>query len=300
VDVAVDPMATTTNSHRRGSGRADAAGSTVAGSATAAAVEKPSQAQPGSGVGRRLTLTPAEFCFLTLVLRHTRRPCLMAWSLELMAGALDGRLADTVNLSSPPPPALTGNECSGSSCGSGGRGGSGVAGANVDTGRALCTRFWEETDQAIKAATAEAYIARALTTDKPTLLNDPTAIVTGIEVGASGGGDCGGDGGDSGGGRGGNGSVIGSGSGGGGGGVRVASRPRPPMGEDDSSQSIPLQTHVLDTRCLKIAGGKQGGSRHTVTRQCSCFPQPCRPTCHDGRAWQPRQGALVNFRRVTF
>ena len=124
-------------------------------------------------------MTAAEFSFLTLVLRHTRRPDLMQQSLELLRNALNGRLSNIV--------ALTAANSSGAGAGAGAdvraKGGSASAGAadegsdhdgdneETDKGRWLLGRFVEETEDSIMGVAAEAYIERALSTDRPTLLN---------------------------------------------------------------------------------------------------------------------------------
>ena len=131
-------------------------------------------------------MTAAEFCFFTLVLRHTRRPDLMQQSLELLQNALNGNLSKVVSLNTGTGGEF-GNEGGGEGGGGGGEGGEGEAsgvkagpsddGSNEtideaeDPGRWLVGRFVEETEDSIMGVAADAYIERALSTDRPTLLN---------------------------------------------------------------------------------------------------------------------------------
>ena len=103
-----------------------------------AVVVAPGSAPAGASVP--LDITPAEFCFFTLVLRHSRDPARMRRSLALLQAASAAEFTG-----------LTAHE--------------------AETGRALLSRFAHETEDAILSVRAEQYIARALSTDLPRALS---------------------------------------------------------------------------------------------------------------------------------
>eukprot|EP00929_Paragymnodinium_shiwhaense_P007087 TRINITY_DN11103_c0_g2_i3.p1 TRINITY_DN11103_c0_g2~~TRINITY_DN11103_c0_g2_i3.p1 ORF type:complete len:769 (+),score=162.13 TRINITY_DN11103_c0_g2_i3:76-2382(+) len=74
--------------------------------------------------------TPAELCFLSLVVRHSRQQPLIAISREILLGLL-------------------------------------AALPSEHEARELCSRFFEETEDAYMAVEVEAYLERALTSDEP-------------------------------------------------------------------------------------------------------------------------------------
>eukprot|EP00040_Diaphanoeca_grandis_P030343 m.179233 g.179233 ORF g.179233 m.179233 type:complete len:827 (-) comp31964_c0_seq1:91-2571(-) len=94
----------------------------------------PSSCPPG------LACTAAELCFFSLVFRHNRQPATMTRSKQILEEALVGKFNSVV--------------------------------LDTDAGRSLCGRFIDETDELAKSIIAEKYIERAMTQDKPYVLND--------------------------------------------------------------------------------------------------------------------------------
>mmetsp|Transcript_12354 Transcript_12354/g.35038 ORF Transcript_12354/g.35038 Transcript_12354/m.35038 type:complete len:783 (+) Transcript_12354:43-2391(+) len=107
---------------------------------------------PDSGTGLLALGTPAELCFLSLVLRHSRQPELIALSLRML-------LAVSAELSSI------------------------LAGDDLVAAHGICERFILETQDAAQAVKVEAYLATALTADEPlSLVGPPEGVFPRLEV----------------------------------------------------------------------------------------------------------------------
>ena len=95
--------------------------------------------QPGHASKPPLCLNAIEFCFFTLVFRHTRQYGEITRSRELLEGALDGSIQGV--------------------------------GTMTQAGRGFCERFLDETQEVYRTKRAQEYIERAMATDAPYTLH---------------------------------------------------------------------------------------------------------------------------------